>query len=192
MGSRYLYSLVLAVAVGVSSCATVVSNTTGDEAVGTNKSKRTLGRYIDDQLIDTYVTANIKKAHEDFKVANYEVVSYNGIVLLVGQVKSQELSGLAEEAARKVRNVRRVHNELVVAGPISIPARANDSWLKSKIKSRMLSTEGVNPMRVKVVMSGGVVYLMGLVSQIEAERAVAVAHKTYGVQKIVKVFEYLD
>ena len=192
MGSKYLYSLALAVAVGVSGCATVVSSTTGDEAVGTDKSSRTFGRYIDDQLIDTYVTANIKKAHDDFKVANIGVISYNGIVLLVGQVKSNELSRLAEEAARKVRNVRRVHNELIVAGPISIPARANDTWLKSKIKSRMLTTSGVNPMQVKVVMSDSVVYLMGLVSHAEAEQAVAVAHKTYGIQKIVKVFEYVD
>ena len=192
MGSKYLCGLALIVTMSISGCASIVSSTTGDEPVGTKENNRTYGRYIDDQLIDTYVTANIKKSHEDFKVANYQVVSYNGIVLLVGQVKSQELKRLAEESARKVRNVRRVHNELIVAGPISIPARANDTWLKSKIKSRMLTTDGVNPMRVKVVMSDGVVYLMGLVSQFEAERAVAVAHKTYGVQKIVKVFEYLD
>lgn len=192
MRAKYLCSLVLATVVGISGCATIVSSTTGDQAVGTNKSKRSFGRYIDDQLIDTYVSANIKKAHPDFKVANYKVVSYNGIVLLAGQVKSEELSRLAEDAARKVRNVRRVHNELVVSGPISIPARANDTWIKSKIKSRMLGTDGVNPLRVKVVISDGVVYLMGLVSQAEAARAVEVAHRTYGVQKIVKVFEYLD
>lgn len=173
-------------------CARIVKETSGEAPVGTQDNNLTYGRVIDDGLIDTYVTANIMKAHEDFENANYNVISHNGIVLLVGQVQTEELRTLAEQAAKQVANVRRIHNELVVAGASSLPARGSDTWIKSKIKSRMLTTSGVNPLRVKVIVSNGVVYLMGRVSQFEAKRAVEVVHRTYGVQKIVKVFEYLD
>ncbi|MCF7981649.1 MAG: BON domain-containing protein [Pseudomonadales bacterium] len=173
-------------------CGTIVSKTTGENPVGTNSSERSFGRFIDDQLIETYVSANILKANEAFKDANITVTSYNGIVLLVGQVQSEKLKQLASQTAKRVRNVRRVHNEISVAGPISIPARTNDAWLKTKIKSRMLATKGANPLRVKVIVENGVVYLMGLVGKAEAESAVEIAHKTYGVQKIVKVFEYTE
>ncbi|MCB1663475.1 MAG: BON domain-containing protein [Pseudomonadales bacterium] len=184
--------VVLSLCLLVTGCGTIVSKTTGTNPVGTNASERSFGRLIDDQLIETYVSANILKANEDFKDANVSVTSYNGIVLLTGQVQSEQLKQLASQTAKNVRNVRRVHNEISVAGPISIPARTNDSWLKTKIKSRMLADKDTNPLRVKVVVENGVVYLMGMVHKTEADSAVEIAHKTYGVQKIVKVFEYTE
>ena len=184
--------VVLSLCLLVTGCGTIVSKTTGTNPVGTNASERSFGRLIDDQLIETYVSANILKANEDFKDANVSVTSYNGIVLLTGQVQSEQLKQLASQTAKNVRNVRRVHNEISVAGPISIPARTNDSWLKTKIKSRMLADKDTNPLRVKVVVENGVVYLMGMVHKTEADSAVEIAHKTYGEQKIVKVFEYTE
>ena len=184
--------VVLSLCLLVTGCGTIVSKTTGTNPVGTNASERSFGRLIDDQLIETYVSANILKANEDFKDANVSVTSYNGIVLLTGQVQSEQLKQLASQTAKNVRNVRRVHNEISVAGPISIPARTNDSWLKTKIKSRMLADKDTNPLRVKVVVENGVVYLMGMVHKTEADSAVEIAHKTYKVQKIVKVFEYTE
>jgi len=184
--------VILSLCLLVTGCGTIVSKTTGANPVGTNASERSFGRLIDDQLIETYVSANILKANEDFKDANVSVTSYNGIVLLTGQVQSEQLKQLASQTAKNVRNVRRVHNEISVAGPISIPARTNDSWLKTKIKSRMLADKDTNPLRIKVVVENGVVYLMGMVHKTEADSAVEIAHKTYGVQKIVKVFEYTE
>lgn len=189
---RLTGGLLLTAALLLSGCSTIVSKATGEQPVGTNDSQRSFGRFVDDQLIETYVAANILKADEGFKPAHIDVTSYNGIVLLVGQVQSERLKGLAGSTAKEVRNVRRVHNEITVSGPISIPARTNDSWLKTKIKSRMLGTKDTNPLKIKVVVENGVVYLMGLVSKDQASAAVEVAHKTYGVQKIVKVFEYTD
>lgn len=173
-------------------CSWIASKTTGEGPIGTDDSDRSFGRMIDDQLIETYIMTNIRKADEGFKGAHIDITSYNGIVLLTGQVSSDQLSSLAESTARQVRNVRRVHNALTVAGPTSIPARLNDSWLKTKIKTRMLFTEGANPAKIKVVVEDGGIYLMGLVTQEQADQAVELAHRTYGVQKIVKVFEYLN
>jgi len=173
-------------------CSTILSKTTGPEAIGTDKSQRSFGQIIDDELIETYVKTNLLKANPDYGRSHVNVVSYNGIVLLVGEVQSAELQQQATATAKQVSKVRRVHNEITVAGPISIVARGNDAWLKTKIKTRALFTKGANPVKVKVVVENGVVYLMGLVSHAQAEQAVTIAHKTYGIQKIVKVFEYID
>ncbi len=187
---RIIITLMLSGLLVASGCTTVVHKTTGSKPVGTSKNERSFGRYIDDQMIETYIGANLLKADSGYNSANINIVSFNGIVLLTGQVKSDQLRLLASEIAKQVRNVRRVHNEITVSGPISIPARTNDTWLKTKIKSRMFTSKTLDPFRIKVVVENGVVYLMGLVNQSEAQDAVDVAHKTYGVQKIVKVFEY--
>lgn len=184
--------LTLMLTLTLAGCSTIVSKTTGEHPVGTDKTERSFGRFIDDELIETYVGANLLKADPGYETAHVGIVSFNGIVLLVGQVKSEHLRARAAEIANQVRNVKRVHNELTVAGPISIPARTNDQWLKTKIKSRMLGTEGINPLEVKVVVENGVIYLMGMVSNPVADLAVRISRQTYGVQKIVKVFEYTD
>jgi osmotically-inducible protein OsmY len=184
--------ITVALVIVMAGCSTIVSKTTGDRPVGTDKTDRSFGRFIDDELIETYIGANLLKADPGYGQAHIRVTSFNGIVLLVGQVKSEQLRGNATEVANQVRNVKRVHNEITVAGPISIPARTNDQWLKTKIKSSMLATEGINPLEVKVVVENGIVYLMGMVSHAEADLAVKISRQTYGVQKIVKVFEYTN
>jgi len=184
--------ILLTLTLAVSGCSTIVSKTTGDQPVGTDKTERSFGRFIDDELIETYIGANLLKADPGYQSAHLRVVSFNGIVLLVGQVKSEQLLAEAAQIASQVRNVKRVHNELTVSGPISIPARTNDQWLKTKIKSSMLATNDINPLEVKVVVENGIIYLMGLVGKPQADLAVKISRQTYGVQKIVKVFEYTD
>lgn len=184
--------MTLALVLTLAGCSTIVSKATGDRPVGTDKTERSFGRFIDDELIETYVGANLLKADPGYETANISVISFNGIVLLVGQVRSETLRNEATVLANQVRNVKRVHNELTVSGPISLPARTNDSWLKTKIKSAMLTNKGINPLEVKVVVENGIVYLMGLVGKPQADLAVTIARQTYGVQKIVKVFEYTN
>lgn len=184
--------ILLTLALAIGGCSTIVSKTTGDRPVGTDKTERSFGRLIDDEIIETYIGANLLKADPGYQSAHLRVVSFNGIVLLVGQVKSEQLLTDAAAIASQVRNVKRVHNELTISGPISIPARTNDQWLKIKTKSRMLATKGINSLEVKVVVENGVIYLMGLVDKAQTDLAVRIARQTYGVQKIVKVFEYTD
>ena len=184
--------ILLTLALTVGGCSTIVSKATGDQPAGTDKTERSFGQLIDDQLIETYVGANLLKADPGYQSAHVRAVSFNGIVLLVGQVKSEQLRTEAATVASQVRNVKRVHNELTISGPISIPARSNDQWLKTKIKSTMLATKGINPLAVKVVVENNIIYLMGLVEKPQADLAVRIARQTYGVQKIVRVFEYTD
>ena len=157
-----------------------------------NETRRTPGVAIDDNVLEVLVESEIRKSNPEFKGSHIVVATYNGVVLLVGQIPAQHLLQQATDTTQKLRRVKRVHNELTVGGPISLFARSNDSWLTSKVKSRLIAAKEVKGLKIKVVTENGVVYLMGLVNRSQADKAVQVAQKVYGVQKIVKVFEYLD
>ncbi|MEM7080220.1 MAG: BON domain-containing protein [Pseudomonadota bacterium] len=151
---------------------------------------RTPGVVIDDTVLETLVEREIRASDANFKGSHLVVVSYNGLVLLAGQVASEELRTKASQVTQGLNRVKRVHNELTVGGPTSFFARSNDGWLTSKVKSRLIAADDVNGTRIKVQTENGTVFLMGLVSRAEADRATEVARNVYGVQKIVKVFEY--
>ncbi len=165
---------------------------TGCAAFTNDPRVRTPGTIFDDQVIESMIKREIKNSNAAFDSAHLVAVSYNGIVLLAGQVESETLKAEAQQAAERINKARRVHNELEVSGPISYVARTADSWLTTKVKTRLLASKQTEANKVKVVTENGVVYLMGLLPRAEADSAVEVARLVYGVQKIVKVFEYLE
>ena len=154
--------------------------------------KRTTGAYVDDKLIVTKAKVNLKKTDERFNKTKFNVYSHNGVVLITGQVPDANMRTTATETIQKIRKVRRVHNELEVAPPRSFSSTLSDAWLSSKVKTRFLFTKGIESRRIKVILENGVVYLMGLVTQKEADVIVETAKKSYGIQKIVRVFEYIE
>lgn len=164
----------------------------GISGCANDPSKRTPGVFIDDAVLEPMVKREILKSDEGFKGSHLVIVAYNGVVLVAGQVATEALREKAGEAAQNLRRVRKVHNELSVGGPISLVARTNDSWLTTKVKTRLIASDNAYGRKIKVLTENGVVYLMGLLARDQANQAVEVATKVYGVQKIVKVFEYLD
>ncbi len=153
---------------------------------------RTPGQALDDELLERTVEKRIHDSNLDYKGSNLHTVSYNGLVLLLGQVPSEVLREQAVSVAQGLDRVRTVHNELTVGGPISYPARTNDAYITSKVKSKLVATKEVPGSKIKVVTENGVVYLMGMLPQAQADQAVEVASTVYGIQKIVKVFEYIE
>lgn len=155
---------------------------------------RSLGNRIDDQFIAPDVARAIKDAHVDLSTTTSRIVvsSYNGIVLVAGQTPRAELKELAGKAAESVPSAKKIHNELQVTTPTSGLVRSNDGLLTGNIKTRMLSYNDVPASKIKVVTENGTVYLLGIVSRAEANRATAVAQEVNGVQKIVRLFEYID
>jgi osmotically-inducible protein OsmY len=119
------------------------------------------------------------------------VTSYNYTVLLTGEVPSAQARADAEKAVSGVPNVKTVVNELQIAGTSSAASRSNDAYITSKVKSNLLGNGKVKPTDVKVVTEAGVVYLLGLVTREEADVATEIARGTGGVQKVVRVFEYV-
>jgi osmotically-inducible protein OsmY len=157
-----------------------------------NYSKRSTGTLLDDQSIENRSYANIANAAPELRKAHIVVVSFNNVVLLLGQVPSSELRDLAATTVKNIRKVRAVHNEITVSGPTSMMTRSSDFWLTTKVKSKMIGSKKVAANRIKVVTENSVVYLLGLITRDEADAAVEIARQTYGAQKIVKVFEYIN
>lgn len=157
-------------------------------------SQRSLGNKIDDQFIGPEVIRAIKDSHIDLSTTTSRiiVISYNGVVLVTGQTPRHELKELAGKAAQSVTSAKKVHNELQITTPTSGMVRSNDALLTANIKTRMLSYNDVPASKVKVLTENGVVYLLGILSRAEASRATAVVQEVNGVQKIVRLFEYID
>lgn len=176
----------------LSACATIIASTSGPTPLDSDRGSRTFGAFIEDESIEIKVKANLFKADQGFRDGHISVVSFNGITLITGQIKSEALKQRASDIAKQVRHVRKVHNELTVAGPISYLSRSNDTWLTNKVKTRMYFTADFPASRTKVVTEAGAIYLMGLLTNEEAQKAVNIARQVYGVQKIVKIIEYIN
>ncbi|WP_426149829.1 BON domain-containing protein [Pseudomonas sp. DC3000-4b1] len=182
----------LTACIALSGCSSVLT-ATRDKPIDDDRGTRTLGSKIDDSLIETKVAVNVAKASPDLDQGSHIVVtSYNGVVLLAGQTPRADLKTLAGQAAGSVQRVKKVENELQVAQPSSMLARSNDALLTTKIKTQMFADNAIPGSRIKVVTENGIVYLLGLVSQQEANRATTLVQGVSGVQKIVKLFEYID
>lgn len=192
MIAKRLSLLALTLCLGISGCSSVI-NASREAPIDDDRGTRTFGSKIDDSLIETKVSVNVAKASPDLDSASHIVVtSFNGIVLLAGQTPRADLKQLAEQTASQVQKVKKVNNELQVMEPSSLLARSNDAWLTSKIKTQMLTDSAIPGSRIKVVTENGIVYLLGLLTQAEANRATNLVQGVAGVQKIVKLFEYID
>ncbi|HED52369.1 MAG TPA: BON domain-containing protein [Gammaproteobacteria bacterium] len=156
--------------------------------------RRTTGSVVEDQSIKLRIRNALNKDPELSKQAHINITSFNGIVLLSGEAPTSAMHKRAGDIARRAEKVRRVHNELQIAAPSSMMSRTSDSWITTKVKSSLLAIKqkGFDPTRVKVVTENGTVYLMGLLTRSEADAVTEEARKNKGVQRIVKLFEYLD
>jgi osmotically-inducible protein OsmY len=152
--------------------------------------RRTVGTITEDTGIEVKTGNRIGERFSDGVHLN--ITSFNRVSLLTGEVPSEEARAEVERIARAVDNVRGVHNETAVAGVSSGTVRANDTLLTTKVKTRFLDAQKFNPLHVKVVTENSVVYLLGLVTKQEADEATEIARTTSGVQKVVRLFEYLD
>lgn len=156
--------------------------------------RRTAGTVIEDQAIELRIRSALNKDPEIRKQTHINITSYGGVVLLSGEAPTSAMRERAGDIARRAKKVRRVHNEIQVAAPSSMMTRSSDTWITTKVKTALLSVKlkGFDPTRVKVVTENGTVYLLGLVTHAEADAATDKARQVKGVQRIVKLFEYLD
>ena len=171
---------------------TAILNATRDEPIATNPAERSLGARIDDSRLDTIISVNIKQAHPDLNSAHVKVNVFNGVVLLSGEVPTDNLRSLAGDTARDVANVRQVHNELMVRPNSSMLSRMNDSYLHSRIKLRLLGEAVLSDTNIDVIVVDGTAFLMGLVTPEQADVAGHAASLVGGVARVVKVFEYVE
>jgi osmotically-inducible protein OsmY len=151
--------------------------------------RRSAGTYIEDEQIEWRVYARLR---EGFAGSHVNATSYNRRVLLTGEAPTEEMKKQVDDAVRGLLNVREVVNELKVAGASSLASRGNDSLITTNVKARMVNNGKFSPSHVKVVTEANAVFLMGMLTQAEADAAVEIARNGQGVSRVVKVFEYTN
>ncbi len=171
-------------------CAKIIQVTTS-EPVQISTNKRSLGTRINDGQLETFARVNIYKASSAFEHARVNIDSFNGIVLLTGQVPSEELRQLAGTTVSQINTLRQLHNELSVSERTRLPTHTKDAWITTKLKTKLIASN-IQSSRVRIITESQTVYLMGLVSRHEADRVTEMARTTNGVKQVVKVFEYID
>jgi osmotically-inducible protein OsmY len=185
--------LLLATVLLITSCTAILVETTGEQGISEDPTERTAGARVEDQSIETKVIVNMKSREPEFRKANFNVISHNGVVLLVGQVASNELKNKASEITSQASSkIKRIHNELEVAGKTSLIARSNDTWIATKVRTLMLTNSDVPSGQVRVIAENGAIYLMGLIDQGNGDNAARLARNVSGVTRVVKVFEYIN
>jgi len=171
-------------------CAAAV---VGGAAVGASVAldRRTTGVYVSDQEIELNAMDRLSKAYPQ-KTNSISATSYNRQVLLTGQVQDEATSSGAVKLVKEIPDVRTVFNELTIGEVSSFSSDTSDATITSNVKTRLLSNDNAPGTKIKVVTQGGVVYLMGLVTQAEAKAGTEIARTSSGVTKVVTLFEIIN
>jgi osmotically-inducible protein OsmY len=176
-------------------CAPVIIGGAAATGGAVAYSRRSAGSFVDDESIELKTRLAILEEQDLNSQIHINIISYNGIVLMVGQAPTEELRARAENIVSRTPKVRMVHNEMSIAAPSAFMTRSSDTVITGKVKTSILGVTGDGDndgLRTKVVTENGVVYLMGLLSRAEADAVTNAARKVGGVQKVVKLFEYTD
>ena len=184
--------LAILIASQLNACIPLVIGTATVTAIDLISERRTLRRNIDDNALEFKLRNKLKSEETLDDAVNISVTIINGIVLLTGEVHNDEQRQHAEQVARGFEDTQNVVNELELSGKTNLTSRINDTYLTSKVKTKLLRSDDVPSTNIKVVTERAKVYLLGIVARAEADAAVEVASSVSGVSRIVKVFEYLD
>ncbi|KRC11102.1 transporter [Hydrogenophaga sp. Root209] len=181
--------VVASIGATLSACAPLV---VGGAAVGALVAvdRRTSGAQLDDQGIELRASNRLKDELGDAQ-ARVAVSSYNRRVLLTGEASSEAVKTQITQIVTGVENVRAVINELGVTSSPSFKERATDTLITGRLKASLVDAKDLSASAFKVVTERGTVYLMGRVTQREADRATDLARNTPGVSRVVRVFEII-
>ena len=154
--------------------------------------RRSVGAIVDDAAIELKIGALVKADKTLTDTTHIAVTSVNGVVLLTGEAETATLRDKVVADARNVESVRMVVDEIRIAKPTPIGNRTRDTWITTKVKSKLINTRGLDSSQVKVVTEARSVYLLGLVTQEQGQLAAEAARRIRGVARVVKLFEYID
>lgn len=187
----YTVSLLLGAAIvgGLSACAPVmIGSAVMGSLVATDR--RTAGAQLEDEGIELRAQSRLRENLGDR--AHVNVTSYNRQVLLTGEVPNAQDRQLAEQLVTKVENVRSTVNELAVLGNTTLSQRSTDVLVTGRVRAGLVDAKDLYANAFKVVTERGTTYLMGRVTQREANRATEITRSTTGVQKVVRLLEIIS
>lgn len=173
---------------GLQGCELAILGAAGGAAYSIVEDRRSSGAQIDDEAIQLRAQNRVSERFGD-KV-HVTVTSFNRMALLTGEAPDEPMRDEIIKIVQGVPNVRGISNEIQLAIPTPRASRINDELITTKVKGRLIDSGKANSVHVKVVTEAGVVYLMGVVTEREAEDSVEIARTTGGVRKVVKIFDY--
>lgn len=182
-----LASFALAGITALSGCGLLVVGGTAATTAIVATDRRTTGEQVEDQAIELKTSAEMRRLFED--TARVIPTSYAGLLLLTGDVPTEQAKQQAGDAAQQVEKVTRVVNELRIGDVTPLSVRSNDTWLTSKVKTTLINTKEVPSRTIAITTERGAVYLMGKVTKDEGERAAIAASTVKGVNKVAKLFQ---
>ena len=145
---------------------------------------------LQDQQINRTANNSIYQQLTIDKPSNVGISTQNGIVLITGQIPTEELKNQVSTLVNDLDGVKKVYNFLEVGPPVSAGVHLTDSWITTKIKSEFIANKQITPSAIKVVTEDGVVYLMGNVTPSMGAAAINIAKTTDNVREVVKIFQY--
>ena len=152
--------------------------------------RRTLGAQTEDKTITVKAELRVPKiAGPD---AHVNIASFNRKVLLTGEVANEAAKATVERDVRSIDGVQSIANELDISGPSSYTSRSSDALITTKVKASLVDMKTISATSFKVVTERGTVYLMGRVTEREGQLAADIARGVSGVQKVIKIFEYIS
>ncbi|SFC07633.1 Osmotically-inducible protein OsmY, contains BON domain [Polaromonas sp. OV174] len=160
----------------------------GGSLVATDR--RTSGTQLEDEGIELRASSRLRSEVGDR--AHVNLTSYSRQVLLTGEVPTAQDKQLVEQIVMRVENVNSVVNELAVMGNAGLTQRSSDTLVTGRVKAMLVDARDLSSNAFKVVTERGTTYLLGRVTQREADRATAVVRATPGVQKVVRIFEIIS
>lgn len=151
----------------------------------------TFGTVAEDSSIEGRIKDRIAPILEKNPPNAVDVVSHNLYVLIYGQVPSEDVINQISNAIKGVPEMKKAFNELRIGNPENV-STASDVWITTKVKSSLAAEKGLDSKRIKVITEDKEVFLMGMVTREEGDKAALVARNISGVKKVVKIFEYID
>jgi osmotically-inducible protein OsmY len=183
------FGLILALALSTQGCIFVAGAAAGAAGVAVVYDHRKLSKILADHNTDRAIETQIAAIPTSPDTSHISVNTFNKIVLLTGQTTDPTIRNKVDAIAKGTPDVARVYDMITIQQPTSALIRTKDTWITTKIKTHMLAEKGLKSGTIKVVTENGTVYLMGMVSQEQAELAVNIARQVIGVQRVIKVFQ---
>ena len=177
-----------AVALALPGCAPLVIGAVAAGTAIVATDRRSTGTQLDDKTLQVRVANELTEALRGNDI-HINVNSFERRVLLTGEVPTEALKVQAGTVASRSKDVRLVNNELVVATPSTFSERTNDNTLGARVRAAFVNTKEIAFNSIDIVTERRTIYLMGTVTQKEADVAAHVASRVSGVQQVVKLFD---
>jgi osmotically-inducible protein OsmY len=174
----------------LSACAPLL---VGGAVLGTVKvtaDRRTAETQLVDEAIELRAGNRLREALANRGRVN--PTSYGRRVLLLGEVPTAADKALAERTVATVDNVLKVINELSVMPVASLGQRSEDVGITARVRGQMLNAKDLNSNAFTITTHLGVVYILGIVTEQEAARAVELARNTQGVKRVVNMVDVIS